>query len=159
NPLPCHFVPHHFWVSKICYSRIGQNRISFIFGPAATFVIAIGKTLVLMLSTFFLLQYLIVMGKYSNKGILSKSCRIFMVHYRTSGKNCSQGVWKERYLLFLPIYKILTDSMSPMHWAPNRTVRIVLVKQMVFAVQINHPIRIIHPTFCRRKVIERAMFF
>jgi hypothetical protein len=49
--------------------------------------------------------------------------------------------------------------MTPMHWSPNCAARIILVKQMVFIVEIHHTVRIVHPFFLWRKMNQRSMRF
>ena len=47
--------------------------------------------------------------------------------------------------------------MSPMHIAPFRAIRIVLVIKMIDAVFIKHTIRVIHPAIAWRMVVKRAI--
>ena len=49
--------------------------------------------------------------------------------------------------------------MSPVHIPPHRTVRVVLIKQMINTILIYHSIRIIHPSISWCKVINRTEFF
>jgi hypothetical protein len=58
-----------------------------------------------------------------------------------------------------PMNHVLADSMPPMHWPPNSTVRIVLVKKMIFPIMIYHTVRVVHPFGGRGKMKLQAMGF
>lgn len=49
---------------------------------------------------------------------------------------------------------VFTYSMAPMHWAPYRTVRVILIKHMVFSIEVHQAIGIIHPSgwWCEMKL-------
>jgi hypothetical protein len=49
--------------------------------------------------------------------------------------------------------------MSPAHMSPPVAVRIVLVKQMVFTIEIDKTIGIVCPVFCRREMKPGPVFF
>src|SRR5438477_2520810 len=55
--------------------------------------------------------------------------------------------------------QVLTGSMTPVHGSPNRTIWMVLKKQMIYTFIIDKPIRIIHPIFSRRKMNLRTIDF
>ena len=47
--------------------------------------------------------------------------------------------------------------MSPMHIAPFRAIRIVLVTKMIDAIFIKHTVRVIHPAIAWRMVVKRPI--
>ena len=51
-----------------------------------------------------------------------------------------------------PRYKIFTYSMSPAHMSPHVAKRIVLIKQMIFAIKINKTVGIVCPVYSRGKM-------
>jgi hypothetical protein len=58
-----------------------------------------------------------------------------------------------------PMYQIGAHCMAPMHWAPDSTIGIILIKQMVFPLKIYEAIRIVHPFRLRRKMKLRPVLF
>ena len=56
----------------------------------------------------------------------------------------------------LPRHQVATDSMTPIHVSPTRTVRVILIEQMILAILVHHTIRIVHPTPLWSKVINRT---
>src|SRR6185295_9456123 len=48
--------------------------------------------------------------------------------------------------------------MSPAHVSPSIPIRIVLIEQMILAIEINKAIGIVCPVFCRRKMKPRPVF-
>ena len=61
--------------------------------------------------------------------------------------------------LLFPIHQVSAYSMSPVHISPHGPIWIILIKQMVHSVFVNHSIRVVHPTEGRREVIYRAERF
>ena len=51
-----------------------------------------------------------------------------------------------------PGYKVTALGMPPMHWPPNRVIRVILVKEMVLSLICAKPVRIIHPSAPGRKM-------
>ena len=49
--------------------------------------------------------------------------------------------------------------MSPVHGTPNGTIGVILVKEMVFAIKIDHPIGIVHPFRRWREMDLRTVQF
>ena len=45
----------------------------------------------------------------------------------------------------LPVNQIRTHRMAPVHGAPARRVRKMLIKKMILSLIINHAVRVIHP--------------
>ena len=48
--------------------------------------------------------------------------------------------------------QVAADRMTPAHVPPSIPVRVVLIEEMIFALVINHPIRIVHEVFRRSEV-------
>ena len=64
---------------------------------------------------------------------------------------------KRRFQMF-PVYQILTYRMPPVHLAPHRAVRVILIEQMIFAILVYQPVGIIHPSVKRSMMIDRTVF-
>ena len=50
--------------------------------------------------------------------------------------------------------KILAYRMSPMHLSPPGSIGIMLKESMVFAVEVNKTVRVVHPAFAILEMIE-----
>ena len=81
---------------------------------------------------------------------------------RTAGKASSAIMvivfftWCQSKRKVFPVDKIITDRMSPMHTVPESTVRIALIKKVIFSLKPDQTIRIIHPSRLRHKMILLA---
>ncbi len=53
----------------------------------------------------------------------------------------------------LPMDQIGTLCMAPVHRAPFRVERVVLIEHMIFATKEHHPVGVIHPACRRRQVV------
>ena len=67
-------------------------------------------------------------------------------------------LWRERNRQMLPMNHVLADRMAPMHVRPIRAVRMMLIEQMILAVEIDRPVRIAHPVGRRQEVILRPVW-
>ena len=57
----------------------------------------------------------------------------------------SHGVAGDCRLLFLPMEEVLAHRMSPMHIAPFRAIRVILIVEVPHTILIEHAIGIVHP--------------
>ena len=58
-----------------------------------------------------------------------------------------------------PVDEIIADRVAPTHVTPFVAEGIVLIEQVVFAVVINHAIRVVHPISFRCKMESGAKWF
>ena len=71
-----------------------------------------------------------------------------VLFYRASGKAAVLILRKTREqgnTDVLPVNQIRTDRMPPVHGAPARRIRKMLIKKMILSLIINHAVRVIHP--------------
>ena len=50
------------------------------------------------------------------------------------------------------MYQVFTNGMSPVHGAPNGAVGVMLVKEVVLALVVNHAVGVVHPAGRRGKM-------
>ena len=67
------------------------------------------------------------------------------IKLRSTLEEVSVKVQIQSIAKLLPVYKIRTDCMSPCHIAPWPAERIMLVEQVVLAIEIHQSVRIIVP--------------
>ena len=80
---------------------------------------------------------------------------------RAAGKTAVlvvKSVRSDRDGEMFPLEKIFTRHVSPMHGSPFGGVRVVLIKEMVFAVVKAKPVRIVHPADGRRGMVNGVKF-
>ena len=63
----------------------------------------------------------------------------------------------ERDRQFLPVDEIAADGVAPTHVAPGVAERVVLVEEVVFAVEPDQPVGVVGPVLARRKMKLRAV--
>ena len=107
--------------------------------------------------TLCLRIFLAIGGIKGDNRILAISCHTLLIYYRTSRKNMPHRVAVNRRFYLLPINKIMTYSMSPMHISPHRTVRVILITEVVDPIFIKHSNRIVHPSVRRGMMIRRSI--
>ena len=61
--------------------------------------------------------------------------------------------WCKRQRQIFPVYKIFTDSMSPVHVIPMSIVRIKLVENMIFSFVIDQSVGVIKPACLWHKMV------
>ncbi len=155
-------MPNHLGIAKIRNARTGQNRVARIFCPAAPFIQAVSQTLGLKSFSTQLFCPMIVIGKnrYQWRILLStQATAIGVIKHCTAGKNSAVFIREERRRQMLPMHQILTDCMPPMHGPPNIGIGVLLIKQVILTIQINHPVRVVHPLLQRRKMLLGAISF
>ena len=150
-PLLQWLIPKDFWVTEVLYSiKWLQNWILLIFMEGITAIGAISHTLCLSI--------LLAIGciKGDNR-ILAISCRTLLIYYRTSRENMPHRVALKRRFNLFPMDKVTTDSMSPMHISPHRTVGVILITEVVDPIFIKHTNRVVHPSVRRGMMIRRTI--
>ena len=83
---------------------------------------------------------------------LAKTAGVIPVHHSTSTEHWPHFVGHELIPKLVPMHHIAAHSMSPVHVAPAPSIRIMLKKQVIFAVEINHPVRVVIPATFGREV-------
>ena len=139
-------MPENFRITEITLGG-SQYRITRILLECLSVVQTVSHTL-----------YLAIAGRsiesYDRTG--TKACRIILINHTGTTEDSSQRIGRNGYRLMFPIHQVCTGGMSPMHISPHRTVRIVLIKQMINTIFIYHTVRIIHPAILRSEVIKRT---
>src|SRR5262245_35771207 len=57
----------------------------------------------------------------------------------------------------LPMYQVRTGSVTPMHVPPDGCIRVALVKQVIGALPLDQPIRVVHPVGWGKEMVLGAM--
>ena len=153
HPFIFRFIPEHFRITKIfqTISRT-QDRVLLIFSKCPSVILAKSKTLDLPV---------FVTGRSikSQDTPCSVTRYILLIDNRAARKDMSQCVTGDSWFQMFPMYKVLTDRMSPMHISPFRTVRVILKIQMIFSIFIHQSVGIIHPAIERSMMVNRAELF
>ena len=87
----------------------------------------------------------------------TKTAGVALVDDGAAGEDHDAVVLGERHGQFLPMHEIAADRMAPTHVSPRIAERIVLKKEVVFAVEVTKPIRVICPVLARRKMVLRPV--
>ena len=66
----------------------------------------------------------------------------------------SQCIAGKCRLQMFPVHQILAHRMSPVHVAPHRAVRIILIEQVILTIFIYQSVGIVHPSVERSMVIQ-----
>src|SRR5438034_5302167 len=74
------------------------------------------------------------------------------INDRTPAEHRPQVIGCQHVPEFLPMHQIAADGMTPVHVAPIPTKRVMLIKQMIFAFEINEPVGIVIPAASRREM-------
>ena len=139
----CLLVPEHLRVAEVRTVVVGNDRIARVGLEGHATIVAVGQTLLLVLSSA---------GIEGNDSILAEASCIVLVDDGRTRKDVSQLVAIECSLLLLPVQQVGRGSVTPAHITPVIAVRVVLIEEMPDTIDIDHAIRIVHPILCWRVV-------
>ena len=101
--------------------------------------------------------YTTVVGIDGDDGILAETCRILLIHNRTTREDMTYRVAGDGWIEMLPMNQVLAYSMTPVHVAPLASVWVILEIEMILTILIHHSVRVVHPTIKRSEVIRWAI--
>ena len=139
---------------------VRHDRIAGVLRPAAPFVVAVGDALILKIVSAGLFSDGVVVGEDRDERRSTVDAQpggVFPVDYRATGKDVTQRIGIQGNGQVFPVYQIRAERMPPMHRPPYRAIGVVLVKEMILAFIVEHPIRIVHPMGRRREVKLRPV--
>ena len=148
NPLFAALVPDYFGIAEIANARVGDYGVALVFGPGTASVVAVRDGLVLkVVATSFFARHQVV-GKHGNHrrlAIDTKSTGVFPVDDGAARKNVAEGVGIQSNGQIAPIHQILAHCVRPVHGTPYFILGVMLIKQVVFSLVIDHAIGVVHP--------------
>ena len=101
--------------------------------------------------------YTTVVGIDGDDGILAETCRILLIHNRTTREDMTYRVAGDGWVEMLPMNQVLAYGMAPVHVAPLASVWVILEVEMILTILIYHTVRVVHPTVERSEVIRWAI--
>ena len=78
------------------------------------------------------------------------------VYHARTAEHRSPNIGSQCHAFVLPMDEVGRRSMCPMHVAPHRAIRVILVVEVPYAILIKHTVRVIHPATLRRLVVQRT---
>ena len=152
DPLCGRFMEEHLRIAEVDQAGIGKDRIGRVWSERTGLVVADRDTLDLSLTMVSKHRKDTVDGRGA-----TETADSFAIHDRTAGERHPQHrVRRQRCRQISPTHKISADGMAPMDGAPRELVRIMLIEKMILSVQMDEPVRIVHPVGWRSEVIHRA---
>ena len=82
---------------------------------------------------------------------------VVLVDDGRTGEDVSQRVARESHGLFRPVHEVGRGGVAPRHVAPVVALRVILVEEVVSAVDVDHSVRVIHPVLGGGEVYLRAV--
>ncbi len=177
HPLLLRFVPEHLRVAEVAElvgvrcRRQRDDRVAGVLRPGAAAVDAVGERLRLRARLHVLAvgqrQGLRVQaGEHRHHRRLAgppEAAGVLQVHHRAAGeehlghvaRSILLGLQRDRQLV--PAQQVTADGVAPGHVAPLVAVRVVLVEEVVLAVVVDEPVRVVHPVLGRRELELRAV--
>ena len=80
-----------------------------------------------------------------------------LVNDGAAGKDHVVLVLGDRDRQVLPVHHVGADGVSPAHVSPNGAERIVLVEEVIFALEVDHPVGVVHKVLRRSEVVLRTI--
>jgi hypothetical protein len=121
--------------------------------PRAPTVVAIGESLILHAPGLLTLVAMpCVNGNHGRLPVLPKTTGIGVIDDRGAGVDLDFSLLGERERQMLPVDEIIADRMAPTHVPPFIAKGIVLIEEVVFAVVVDHAVRVVHPVSLRREM-------
>ncbi|MNN72834.1 hypothetical protein D3C81_1889040 [compost metagenome] len=126
-----------------------KHRITGVFRPCSSIVLAVGNTLIL--NGRFSFRHIQVMCEDGNQPrlISEKSRRILPVDNGTAREDHAQPIRHQRNRQLFPSHQIPAHCMAPVHLSHSHSVRVMLEEQVIFALEIYQSVRIVHPILLR----------
>src|SRR5690606_7057818 len=146
-------------VPETATTGVAKHGIILVVCPCLSVVDTVVDALVLVTSGLFVFYFMVMVGEYGYQRIAAEPGRIVLIDHGTPREDGTQAIGKEADGLFFPMHKVGACGMRPVHWPPNGTIGIMLKKQVVRAVMVHHPVRVVHPVCLWREMEVRAMFF
>ena len=134
HPALARAMPNHFRVAEIFKPRRWQNRIPLVTLPAAAPVAAIRQALGLLVILWVIGEHLMAgVKRHEPRLALEQPRHIVLIDHGTTRKAGAVFVGRQRNGQMLPVAQVTADRMPPVHWPPDGTERVELIKQMVLA--------------------------
>jgi len=127
-----------------------EHGVGGVLGPGAAAVVAVGEVL--------RLEGLAVGGARGVAGVDGDQARltgcteaagIVLVHDGAAGEDHDAVFFRESDGHFLPVDEIAADGVAPTHVAPGIAEGVVLVEEVVFAVEPDEAVGIVGPVLAR----------
>ena len=156
-------MPKDFRVAEVArVAGVGQDGIAGILGPGAAAVGAVGQCLRLDFGLFGLFGVGVVIGKEGEEWRVlfrAEAGGVFPVYYGASGEDVAEAVGCEGDGQVFPVHEVAADGVPPVHGPPNGFFGVVLIEEVVFSVEVDKPVGVVHPVFGGREVDLRAVHF
>ena len=81
--------------------------------------------------------------------VLAQPACIFPIHHRAAAADRAHVIWRDSIPDFLPVNEVAADRVSPVHVAMRPTVRVVLVEQVILAIEKDQTVWIVVPAATR----------
>ena len=151
HPLVLGRVPEHLRVTELAIVDV-QDRIAGVARPGPAAVGAVGQRLLLVVR----------LGRgvdRDHRRVLlgAETAGVAVVHHRAAREGHLVAELGDRQRQLLPVHEVLADRVAPGHVAPRVPERVVLVEEVVLALVVDHPVRVVHPVLRRREMKLRAI--
>ena len=138
HPFLRRLVPHDLGIA-IAAGDLFQDRIAAVFGEVPS-VRAMGDGLHGGISGGGVDQH------ERRFAVLAKAAGVLPIDDGAAAEHRAHVVRREFVTELLPVNHVAADGVAPVHVAPTPAVGIVLEEQVILAVEVNHPVRVIVPT-------------
>ena len=152
QPEPAGRIPLDLRVAEFGHAEI-EHGIARVLRPRAAAVRAVRDVLVLQAGLAPGGRVDRDEGRLAGAG---EAARVVRVDHGTAGKDHRVLVRMQRDGKFFPMLQVGADGMAPADVAPHVAVRIVLVEQVVFAVEPEQAVRIVDPVAAGREMVAGA---
>ena len=137
-----------------------EDGVAGVLGPGAAAVVAVGEVLGLEgLAVAGARRVAGVDGDHAWLAGGAEAAGIVLVHDRAAGEDHDAVFFGERHGQFLPVDEVAADGVAPTHVAPGVAERVVLVEEVVFAVEPDQAVGVVGPVLARREMELRAIGF
>ena len=156
DPAAAGGVPEDVGVAEVRHFQV-EDGICGEFGPGAAPVVAPGEVLGLQCGAGAGFGRVpCVDGDETGLAIGAEAARVVLIHNGRAGEDHDSVFLRKGDGEFLPVEQIGADGVAPAHVAPGVALGIVLVKEVVLAVEPDEAVRVIGPVGLRGEVELRA---
>jgi hypothetical protein len=139
-----------------------EHRVFTVPGERPSLVAAPGEALMLCNGTPGSVNVRRVNGYQPHRISIEKSAGVVRVGYGAAGEHHGAvtipiNVFIDSYGQMFPMHQVSAYGVSPAHVAPHGGVRIVLVKEMIFSIEVYKTVRVVGPVLCWREVKGRPV--
>ena len=147
DPAPGRRVPEDLGIAEVREAQV-EHRVARVLRPGATAVAARGQVLGLPVVAMARID-----GDEARRtGRTAKAARVGLVHHRAAREDHHPAFFAQGHLQVLPAQEVAAHGVAPAHVSPAVAEGVVLIEEVVLAVEKDEAVGVVHEVAGRGEV-------